>query len=66
MQSTEILALVATAVAEREEMSAAPALIEVFAAIPDPRRRRGRRYPCCRACQWPTWMPRWRCGCAPA
>jgi hypothetical protein len=49
MQSADILALVATAVAEREEMGPAPVLIEAFAAVPDPRRRRGRRYPC-RSC----------------
>jgi predicted transposase YbfD/YdcC len=46
MQSSAIVDLLAAALAEREEdASPTPALIAVFAGIPDPRRRQGQRYP---------------------
>ena len=46
MQSTAIVDLLAAAVAEsEEEASPTPALIAVFAGVPDPRRRQGRRSP---------------------
>jgi predicted transposase YbfD/YdcC len=46
MQSSAIVDLLAAAVAEREEDARPPpALIAVFAGVPDPRRRQGRRYP---------------------
>ena len=46
MQSTAILDLIiATLAGAEEEARPAPALSEVFAGVPDPRRRQGRRYP---------------------
>jgi hypothetical protein len=46
MQSSAIVDLLAAALAEREEeASPTPALIAVFAGVPDPRRRQGQRYP---------------------
>ena len=46
MQSSAIVDLLAAAVAEREEEARpTPALIAVFAGVPDPRRRQGQRYP---------------------
>ena len=44
MQSSAIVDLLAAALAEREEeASPTPALIAVFAGVPDPRRRQGQR-----------------------
>jgi predicted transposase YbfD/YdcC len=46
MQSTVILDLIGTAVAEvAEGTTPVPPLVEAFASMPDPRRRQGRRYP---------------------
>jgi len=46
MQSSALVDLLAAAVAERaEDAEPAPALLEAFARVPDPRRRQGRRYP---------------------
>lgn len=45
MQSTAIVDLISQTLAGAEEASPTPALIAAFAGVPDPRRRRGRRYP---------------------
>ena len=45
MQSTAIVDLINHTLAGAEEARPSPALIAAFTSVPDPRRRRGRRYP---------------------